>query len=182
MQILDRGVLRVGDNSLVNFEKTYHLFTTNIGYKYNSSSFLLAENQNKEKDQMAALRKNFRPEFLNRISSFLFFNPFSKAEIQKLFEKMLVERFANIRLQASALKARLNKIVLSVNCMNEYLPRLSDSVSGARNIKYIINNEFYLVGADRVCKEINDLPEDFNIYFDFVKNELIAEIITAYED
>jgi ATP-dependent Clp protease ATP-binding subunit ClpA len=182
MQILDRGSLRVGDNSLVSFEKTYHLFTTNIGYKYTSSGFLSSENQNKEQDQMSALKKFFRPEFLNRISSFLFFKPFSNEETRDLFYKMLIERFSNIRLRASSLQARLNKVILSVNCLQEFLPRMKDPVSGARNIKYLINNEFYIVGASKIFDEMYKLPEDFNIYFDYKNNKLTAEIKKANEN
>src|SRR3984957_10351274 len=86
--VLDRGVLRLGDNSVVNFEKSLVFLTSNLGAKEMMREinpdfgFQSAASNNREdltqKLQGIALvsvRKKFSPEFINRIDHVITFRP-----------------------------------------------------------------------------------------------------------
>jgi len=86
--VLDRGVLRLGDNSVVNFEKSLVFLTSNLGAKEMMREinpdfgFQSAASNNREdltqKLQGIALvsvRKKFSPEFINRIDHVITYKP-----------------------------------------------------------------------------------------------------------
>ena len=80
LQILDDGRLTDGQGHVVNFTNTIIIMTSNL-------------------PDMAAVKKHFRPEFINRIDEIVFFNPLGKdvmAGIVKIqlhnLEKRLAER------------------------------------------------------------------------------------------
>ena len=86
--VLDRGVLRLGDNSVVNFEKSLVFLTSNLGAREMMREinpdfgFQSAASNNREdltsKLQGIALvsvRKKFSPEFINRIDHVITYRP-----------------------------------------------------------------------------------------------------------
>ena len=86
--MLDRGVLRLGDNSVVNFEKSLVFLTSNLGAKemmreiHPDFGFASATSGNREdltqKLQgiaLVAVRKKFSPEFINRIDHVITYRP-----------------------------------------------------------------------------------------------------------
>lgn len=87
--VLDRGVLRLGDNSVVNFEKSLVFLTSNLGAKemmreinpdfgFQSAGMGLPKEDLTNKLQsiaMVAVRKKFSPEFVNRIDHVITYQP-----------------------------------------------------------------------------------------------------------
>jgi CheY-like chemotaxis protein len=86
--VLDRGILRLGDNSVVNFEKSLVFLTSNLGAREMMREinpdfgFQSATGNNREdltqKLQGIALvsvRKKFSPEFINRIDHVITYRP-----------------------------------------------------------------------------------------------------------
>ena len=87
--VLDRGVLRLGDNSSVNFEKSIVFLTSNLGAKemmreinpdfgFQSASGGIPREEVSQKLQSIALmavRKKFSPEFVNRIDHVITYQP-----------------------------------------------------------------------------------------------------------
>jgi ATP-dependent Clp protease ATP-binding subunit ClpA len=87
--VLDRGVLRLGDNSTVNFEKSLVFLTSNLGAKemmreinpdfgFQSATTGAAREDVSDKLQSIALmavRKKFSPEFVNRIDHVITYQP-----------------------------------------------------------------------------------------------------------
>src|SRR5438874_12743402 len=80
--ILDKALLRLGDNTTVNFEKSLIFFTSNLGARemmkeinpdigfQSSSARSRAELSNRlERIALSAVRKRFSPEFINRIDA-----------------------------------------------------------------------------------------------------------------
>src|SRR5260370_5753431 len=80
--ILDKGILRLGDNTTVNFEKTLIFFTSNLGARemlreinpdigfQSATRRPRAELQTRiESIALGAVRKRFSPEFVNRIDA-----------------------------------------------------------------------------------------------------------------
>src|SRR6202167_2898270 len=87
--VLDRGVLRLGDNSVVNFEKSLVFLTSNLGAKemmreinpdfgFASATVSGTREDLSEKLQgiaLVAVRKKFSPEFINRIDHVITYRP-----------------------------------------------------------------------------------------------------------
>jgi ATP-dependent Clp protease ATP-binding subunit ClpA len=86
LQILDDGRLTDGRGRVVNFTNTIIILTSNLG------SELFTEGQKKEEREKAALdavKKFFRPEFINRLDSMVIFNPLDQEMIGKIVDKEL---------------------------------------------------------------------------------------------
>ncbi|MDE6571311.1 MAG: AAA family ATPase [Alphaproteobacteria bacterium] len=92
LQILDDGRLTDGQGHVVNFANTIIIMTSNL-------------------PDMEAVKKHFRPEFINRIDDIVFFNPLGKdvmAGIVKIqlrnLEKRLAERRMTLDVSDKAIK------------------------------------------------------------------------------
>jgi len=112
LQILDDGRLTDGQGHVVNFTNTIIIMTSNL-------------------PDMDAVRKNFRPEFINRVDEIVFFNALGRdvmADIVKIqirnLEKRLAERRISLDITDKAIKWLAD---------NGY-----DSVFGARPLKRLI--------------------------------------------
>jgi ATP-dependent Clp protease ATP-binding subunit ClpA/ActR/RegA family two-component response regulator len=87
--VLDRGILRLGDNSVVNFEKSLVFLTSNLGaremmreispdFGFQSATTGAVREDVSQKLQSVALvavRKKFSPEFVNRIDHVITYQP-----------------------------------------------------------------------------------------------------------
>ena len=87
--VLDRGVLRLGDNTVVNFEKTLVFLTSNLGSRemmreiHPDFGFQAAGSGKTSTDltnklqsiSLSAVRKKFPPEFVNRIDHVITYQP-----------------------------------------------------------------------------------------------------------
>src|SRR5277367_5626689 len=86
--IFDKATLRLGDNTTVNFEKTLIFMTSNLGARtmaremqpgFGFSSAVPREGTLKrgklEKIAMAAVKRRFAPEFVNRIDAVITYQP-----------------------------------------------------------------------------------------------------------
>ena len=114
LQILDDGRLTDGQGHVVNFTNTIIIMTSNL-------------------PDMDAVRKRFRPEFINRIDEIVFFNALGRdvmADIVKIqihnLEKRLAERRITLDISKNAIKWLAD---------NGY-----DSVFGARPLKRLITS------------------------------------------
>ncbi len=108
LQILDDGRLTDSQGRTVSFKNTVIIMTSNIGSGYLLEGIDKEGNINeKAKDStMSELKKNFKPEFLNRIDEIVLFKPLQKDEIIKIIDLALSE--VSKRLEA-------RKIVLEVD-------------------------------------------------------------------
>src|SRR5712664_3297295 len=86
--ILDKGILRLGDNTIVDFEKTLIFFTSNlfaremlklinpdIGFQSSSPRPRADLTTKLESIALGAVRKRFSPEFVNRIDAVVTYQP-----------------------------------------------------------------------------------------------------------
>ena len=111
--ILDKGILRLGDNTVVNFEQTLIFFTSNLGARemlkemnpeigfQSSSPRPRADLTTKlESIALGAVRKRFSPEFVNRIDAVVTYQPLNSESMETILDhdiKML-QRHVNSRL------------------------------------------------------------------------------------
>ena len=123
LQILEDGRLTDSQGRTVNFKNTVVIMTSNIGAKMitdrkmlgfsiGSSDSKAEENKQYEstkKDVMDELKKEFKPEFINRIDEIIVFHKLDQDDIMKIIEIMLgqVEK----RLKANNLNVEIDESV-----------------------------------------------------------------------
>ena len=130
LQVLDDGVLTDGKGRKVNFKNTVVVLTSNIGSEFLTSMYDIGFNAEEEKVKekseseylkvkekvLAALKKSFKPEFLNRLDDTIVFRPLTKIAINKIVTKQLNEIKSRIKLQQNisltfdtSVKSKLSK-------------------------------------------------------------------------
>ncbi len=93
LQILEDGRLTDNQGRTVNFENSVIIMTSNAGtsIKANRIGFGNTEYEAMESKVKDALRRTFRPEFLNRIDDIIVFCELSKEELSRIVDLMLKE-------------------------------------------------------------------------------------------
>jgi len=136
LQVLDDGRLTDGQGRTVNFKNTVIIMTSNIG-----SQLILEMRGSDERTYqrmreqvLDALRRQFRPEFLNRVDEIVVFRALNEGELARIVD-----------IQLEGLRRRLTerRITLEVSdAAKAHLARAGyDPVFGARPLKRVIQRE-----------------------------------------
>ncbi|MCL5261399.1 MAG: ATP-dependent chaperone ClpB [Gammaproteobacteria bacterium] len=131
LQVLDDGRLTDGQGRTVDFRNTVIVMTSNLGSQ--SIQDLANEDYQTIKTAvLAAVTKNFRPEFINRIDELVVFHSLNKTQIREI-AKIQVDRLKRRLAAAHDLELSVNNKVL------DYLTEIGyDQVYGARPLKRAI--------------------------------------------
>ncbi|MGI9069266.1 MAG: AAA family ATPase [Pyrinomonadaceae bacterium] len=149
--ILDKGILRLGDNTSVRFEKTLIFFTSNLGARemmkeINPSIGFHSATAKSQTDlttrlesiALGAVRKRFSPEFVNRIDAVVTYNPLNAEAIEIILEHDLLALQNHVNL-------RLGDRYFSIEIMQEakqfLLRRGVSQEYGARELKRTIHRQ-----------------------------------------
>jgi ATP-dependent Clp protease ATP-binding subunit ClpA len=147
--VLDRGILRLGDNSLANFENTIIFMTSNLGAEAMQKELVpklgfqaIQAKSNPESASeitpklesiaMASARKKFSPEFMNRIDAVHTYLPLDEKAMTQILDLQVaaIQRHIITKLGANAfrlrLTPRLRRFLLERGVSREY---------GARELK-----------------------------------------------
>jgi len=102
--VLDKGVLRLGDNSTVNFEKSLVFLTSNLGAREMlreiTPDFGFQSAQHGERADLTgklqsiglvAVRKRFSPEFVNRIDCIITYQPLSPEALSAILDHQITD-------------------------------------------------------------------------------------------
>jgi CheY-like chemotaxis protein len=102
--VLDKGLLRLGDNSTVNFEKSLVFLTSNLGARemlreispeFGFQSVKTAERSDLTGKLQAiglgAVRKRFSPEFVNRIDCIITYQPLTPESLSAILDKQIAD-------------------------------------------------------------------------------------------
>ncbi|HEY4485513.1 MAG TPA: AAA family ATPase, partial [Nitrospiria bacterium] len=133
LQVLDDGRLTDGHGRTVDFKNTVVIMTSNIGSPQIQESNGRDESEMR-KQVLAALRVQFRPEFLNRIDEIVVFHPLGLDELTRIIGmqmKKLEDRLAEKKLT----------LVLSDKAGKYLAQEGYDPVYGARPLKRIIQRD-----------------------------------------
>jgi ATP-dependent Clp protease ATP-binding subunit ClpB len=136
LQVLDDGRLTDGQGRTVNFKNSVIIMTSNIG-----SQLILEMRGSDERTYqrmreqvLEALRRQFRPEFLNRVDEVVVFRALTEAELARI-----------VQIQLDGLRRRLRErhMTLEVTeAAQAHLARIGyDPVFGARPLKRVIQRE-----------------------------------------
>ncbi len=141
LQVLDDGRLTDNKGRVVDFKNTIIIMTSNVGAsECSKQSALLGFGNNslpavdQEEITLSALKKHFKPEFLNRIDDIITFRKLTKDECGKILKLLLTD-----------LKSRIESlgITLTVDESAELvlLNHGFDPEYGARPLKRVIQRE-----------------------------------------
>ena len=86
LQILDEGTITDSKGKDIDFKNTIIIMTSNIG-----SELILANDKNFKQKVMKAVKRFFRPEFLNRIDEIVVFNSLDEKRMMLIIDKFLAE-------------------------------------------------------------------------------------------
>ena len=148
LQVLDDGRLTDGQGRTVDFRNTLIIMTSNLGSEFLASgvSDIAGEDADVEAARplvMEAVRRHFRPEFLNRIDEIILFQRLSRSNMDQIvkiqlqrLEKLLIDRRMTISLDPSA-----------AHWLGE---KGYDPVYGARPLKRVIQKEL----IDPIAKKL----------------------------
>ncbi len=167
LQVLDDGRITDSQGRTVDFKNTIIILTSNLGSSYiqegiKADGTLSAEARGQVD---ALLKKQFRPEFLNRLDEIVLYTPLSREQIVKIMhlmikglEKRLAERRLTVELTPAAEEYIIN---------NGY-----DSAYGARPLKRFIQRTVETAIAKLLIREY--VPEDSTLVVDEKDDEIVV--------
>ncbi|PSN17442.1 ATP-dependent chaperone ClpB, partial [filamentous cyanobacterium CCP5] len=167
LQVLDDGRITDSQGHLVDFRNTVVIMTSNIGSEHILD--IAGDNSRYEeihKRVLQALRKRFRPEFLNRIDDLILFHPLTKKELKNI-----------VALQVRRVQRRLAEqkiaLVISADALQLVADRGYDPVYGARPLKRAIQRELENPIATKILEAT--FSEGSTIQVDVADGQLIFE-------
>jgi ATP-dependent Clp protease ATP-binding subunit ClpB len=115
LQVLDDGRLTDGQGRTVDFKNTIVIMTSNLGSPIIQEFYEKAESGKRKAEMetavMAELKRNFRPEFLNRVDDVIIFQSLDEEELAKIveiqigrLEKRLAQQNLTLDVDAAAKK------------------------------------------------------------------------------
>ena len=144
LQVLDDGRLTDSQGRVIDFKNTILIMTSNVGasdlQKKNSLGFSSGEDVEKEEYERnkeiitEALKRNFRPEFLNRLDETILFKNLTEKDVKKVSSIMLDE-----------MTQRLQKLDISVTYGDSLVKFVAkegfDKEYGARPLERVIRTK-----------------------------------------
>ena len=91
LQIMDHGALTDTNGREANFKNVIVVMTTNVGAQAASRRTIGFVEQNHTTDAMEALKRQFTPEFRNRLDAVIQFNSLDFEHILRVVDKFLIE-------------------------------------------------------------------------------------------
>ena len=164
LQVLDDGRITDSQGRTVDFRNTIIVMTSNIG----SDHILSVAGDDSQYEEMQkrvtdALRKHFRPEFINRVDDLIIFHTLRRDELRQIVtiqirrvERLLADQKIKLELSSRA---------------QDYLVNVGyDPVYGARPLKRAIQRELENAIATKLLE--NTFIEGDTIFIDCVDNTL----------
>ena len=156
LQILEDGRLTDSQGRTVNFKNTVIIMTSNIGARLitdkkslgfidKAEQDLSKEYEEIKKNVMAELKRELRPEFINRIDDIIVFHKLNDSEINSIIDLLL--KNVEERLQDQGLNIKVDKSVKELIAKKGV-----DKEFGARPLRRAIQN----IVEDKLAEEILD--------------------------
>ena len=167
LQILDEGRLTDSHGKTVDFRNTVIIMTSNIGISEMNNTAIGFGQQNdyaSMRDSIErALRKFFRPEFLNRLDEVVVFNYLSQAEIERIAELLCFSLVKRLR------------GVLSLQFTSRSIKALAavgyDKNFGARPLKRAIQREVEDALAEKLL--IGEINRGDKVLVDYIDGRIV---------
>lgn len=135
LQVLDDGRLTDSQGRTIDFKNTILIMTSNLGSDIlldgTDENGVISADAKKQVNQL--LKASFKPEFLNRIDDVITFTPLSKADIEKIVQKLINQLSSRTKAQDIALSISAEAKQWIAN--NGYEPQY-----GARPLQRYVTN------------------------------------------
>lgn len=158
LNMLEEGEVTLSTGEKISCKNAIIIFTGNVGTKSlelkgNGLGFGKSSESDlrkmKEETVMNEVRKEFRPEFLNRLSKIIIFNPLGKEELMKIFDL----EFDKLRIRYK----ESNGYDLSVSeAVKEFIVSKCDPKYGARSLNRLLVEHI----DQNVCRALLDSSID----------------------
>ena len=151
LQILEDGILTDSHGRTVDFKNTVIIMTSNIGARLITEKKTLGFKQDDlksdtvevNKDVMAELKKQLKPEFINRIDEIIVFNKLGREELKQIVDLMLEETLEKLE------KRNIN-VKVEDQIKDLIVDKGTDFVYGARPLRRAMQN----ILEDKIAEEI----------------------------
>ena len=185
LQVLDDGRLTDSQGRTVDFRNTVIIMTSNLGAKAlhknspelgflaaKKSDFNVDENKEIEfkeakKSVMDAVKRHFRPEFLNRIDEMIVFHPLTEEDLKEIVTILMSD-------VTKRLEERDLQLEITPEAMQLLVKEGSDFTMGARPLKRAIQRLIEDPVSDLILK--GDAKEGKIIKADAKDNDLVVSI------
>ncbi len=178
LQVLDEGRLTDNKGRVADFKNSIIIMTSNLGSDEIQKAFENNQSFGKAEELatlsvMELLKKNIRPEFLNRIDETLLFTPLTRNEIEKI-----------VKLQIAITQNKLKEKSINLFVTEEAILNLAkkgfDPQYGGRPVKRIIQQKL----LNPLSKELlsNNIKRKKQIIFDYIDSTFIfknGELISS---
>ena len=185
LQVLDDGRLTDSQGRTVDFRNTVIIMTSNLGakalHKNSSELGFLAPKKSEsstnqsnsidfkeaKKSVMDAVKRHFRPEFLNRIDEMIVFQPLTEEDLQQIVSILMSD-------VTKRLKERELQLEITSEAMQLLVKEGSDFTMGARPLKRAIQRLIEDPVSDLILK--GDATEGKTIKADVKDNEIVVSV------
>ncbi|MEM7335626.1 MAG: AAA family ATPase, partial [Chloroflexota bacterium] len=180
LQLLDDGRLTDGQGRVVNFRNTVVVMTSNVGTSFVKSAGALGFAGIRDSDEAAdhkrieeALKKTFRPEFVNRIDEIIIFEQLAEEDVIDI-----------VKLQMKDIQARLSEqgnltIVLTEAAQKWLATQGFDNDFGARPLRRALQRFVESPLSVKMLK--GEFHSGDSIRIDVVDNEITFEKLESAE-
>ena len=161
LQVLDEGRLTDSKGRLVSFKNALIILTSNLGSSDTDKKQVLGFGSSEDNDNTAvknAVKKHFRPEFLNRLDDIVVFNQLSKDDCYDI---------ADISINELIKRLKDNDISLIVeNSAIDFIVENSYSKEyGARPIKRAVSNYIETMLSDAIIDGSITKNDKISVYY-----------------
>ena len=185
LQVLDDGRLTDSQGRTVDFRNTVIIMTSNLGakalHKNSSELGFLAPKKSEsstnqsnsidfkeaKKSVMDAVKRHFRPEFLNRIDEMIVFHPLTEEDLKHIVSILMSD-------VTKRLKERELQLEITSEAMQLLVKEGSDFTMGARPLKRAIQRLIEDPVSDLILK--GDATEGKTIKADVKDNEIVVSV------
>ena len=175
LQILEEGRLTDGQGRVVDFKNTIIIMTTNLGSREimrGALGFTLEGDVQNDYVQMKSrvneeLKKNFRPEFLNRVDEVIVFPQLTREELFQIVD-LFIKRLG-VRLEDRDLK-----LTLSTAAKERLIEQGYDPALGARPLRRVVQREIEDEISERILTGHVGRSQDITV--DYVDGEFVFKV------
>lgn len=185
LTIFDEGVITDAKGKVIDFRGTVIILTTNLGNEktvdhligtgtgfnknvnYIQSTSAIPLKSLVERNTLDAIRKYFRPEFLNRLDKIVVFNHLSRQDCERIAE-------LEMQLVASKLSKKGFVAEYNINVINALIEKGIDSIKGARGLAQIRRDQIE-TGISRIIVQSN-VPKGTIFNIDYSDNNFIFSL------
>jgi ATP-dependent Clp protease ATP-binding subunit ClpC len=173
LQVFDSGSLTDAHGTKCDFRETIVIMTSNLGAGgTNRAIGFGGENQQTNEEELessveGAVKRFFRPEFLNRLTKLVVFHPLDGENMREILHLILCR--LNDRLQSRQVTLELG------NEAAEFLIKEGcNAVSGARGLEKIFEEKISMILSRHLTKDRSNEMKVFRIDFDPESREFVV--------